>query len=316
MYRFQINDKRPLVSMASIHYWKEKRMRYFYLFLMMLGLPMGALYITYDLYQSPKEYILQQENEAYQKQLEQINSKIDSMESSLTRVVGYDDSIYRVVYEAEPIPIEQRQVGYGGADRYNDLKGYSNSDEIIAASAKLDRLGRQMYIELKSLNEVSRIANNNAKMLASIPAIQPVSINDYRYISSPFGYRDHPKSGRWKKHEGIDIVAPYGSPVYATGDGMIEYLRSSMHGYGKVIIINHSFGYETLYAHMSKLAVNPGDKVKRGQLIGYVGNTGISTGTHLHYEVIKNGRHLNPRKFYFNDISVWEYQSIVRNANK
>lgn len=301
--------------MSSVSYWKEKHTRYFYLFLMLLSFSMGALYITYDLYQSPKEYALMQENQAYRQQLEQINSRINSMEMKLSSIVGRDDSIYRVVCQAQPIPVEQRQVGFGGSDRYNDLKGYKNSEEIIATSAKLDRLGRQLYVEYKSLQEVSKITTNKAKMLASIPAIKPVSIDNYRYISSPFGYRNHPKSGKWKKHEGIDIVAPYGAPVYATGDGVVEYPHSSMYGYGKVIVINHSFGYETLYAHMSRYVVKPGDKVKRGQLIGYVGNTGISTGTHLHYEVKKNGRHMNPRKFFSNDVSAWEYQSIVQNAN-
>ncbi len=313
MYKTNNSMTESSSSESSNILLRRKRGSGFFMFvsIMVVGF---VLFAAYNVYQSPKEIVLKQENEKYRVQLERLNLKIDNMSQSLNAIVGRDDSIYRVVYEATPIPAEQRQVGFGGSDRYVDLKGFDNSDLIISTAAKLDMLGRQLYVEYKSLDEVSKIAKLKVKMLASIPAIQPVSINDFHYISSPFGYRSHPKNGHWKKHEGIDIVAPYGAPIYATGDGVVEYPSSSMYGYGKVVVINHGFGYQSLYAHMSKKAIKPGNQIKRGQLIGYVGNTGISTGTHLHYEVIKNGLSLNPKNYFFNDLTQWEYITLVNRA--
>lgn len=265
---------------------------------------------------TPKSVQLQNENENYQKRLLVLGQKVNGMSSKLTAIVGRDDSLYRVVYEASPIPYEQRMVGYGGADRYADLLGYENSNAIINVATKLDQLARQLYVENKSLNEVVQKAGVITQQLASLPAILPVSVDDFNYISSPFGYRNHPKNGHWKRHDGIDIVAPYGAPVYATGNGIVKVNRPSMRGYGKVIMIDHGFGYETLYAHLSKRAVKPYDSVKRGQLLGYVGNTGISTGTHLHYEIIKNGRQINPTKYFSDDLTSWDYKTIIRAAIK
>ena len=312
MYNTQINGSKLSGLSSSNAFWRKPIMR---LLGLMLLTAFGLWYLTYHVFESPKEYVLAQQNKAYKQKLAQISMKVDSMEQSLTSVIGRDDSLYRVVFEKKPIPAQQREVGYGGSNRYLDLEGYQNSEALIAVNAKLDRLGRQMFVEHKSLKSLSSIARKKEEIIASTPAIQPVSVNDFRYISSPFGFRHHPKTGRWKKHEGIDIVAPYGAPVYATADGVVETPRKTMYGYGKVVVLNHHFGYETLYAHMSRIAVKPGEKVKRGQLVGYVGNTGISTGTHLHYEVIKNGRHLNPRKFFRYDISSWEYQFLVSKAN-
>jgi murein DD-endopeptidase MepM/ murein hydrolase activator NlpD len=153
-------------------------------------------------------------------------------------------------------------------------------------------------------------------MLASIPAIQPVANKDLKRIASGFGYRIHPIYKTLRMHTGIDFSAPVGTPIYATGDGVVEHLKNKMTGYGKVMMINHGFGYESLYAHMSKIFVKPGEKVKRGQIIGYVGNTGRSTGPHLHYEIRKNGKPVNPVHFFFQDLTPEEYEKVIEISSR
>ncbi len=272
-----------------------------------------ALFVAYDFYQSPKEYMLKKQNEAYAAELAVLQARIGEMEKSLQQVSERDDLVYRVVFEMKPIPAEQRNVGYGGADRYFELRGYQNSDELIEASERLDKLGRQMYVEYRSLDKIARQAAIKEKKLKSIPSIKPVSTGNFSYISSPYGFRYHPKSHKWKKHTGIDIAVRYGTPVYATGDGEVQEAFRDRY-YGRMVLINHGFGFQSLYAHMSKLAVKKGSKIKRGQIIGYVGNSGLSTGTHLHYEVIKNGYRVNPRRYYEDALPAGEYEQIVRRA--
>lgn len=262
---------------------------------------------------TPKEYLLEKQNKAYAARLDSLKNKLQKMEAGLSAIVQRDDSIYRTVYEMSPIPKSQRKVGYGGADRYADLRGYNNADAIIDVASRLDRLSRQLYVEHKSLNAVERHAKLQEKKLSHIPAIPPVAIRDYTYISSPFGFRHHPKTGKWRKHTGVDIAARYGAPVYATGDGVVR-IAAWEAGYGRMVEIDHNFGYMSIYGHLSRIAIKQGVEVKRGQLIGYVGNSGISTGTHLHYEVRKNGYAVNPKKFYSLDISEYEYEEMIRRA--
>jgi murein DD-endopeptidase MepM/ murein hydrolase activator NlpD len=272
-----------------------------------------VLFIAYGFYQSPKEYMLQKQNIAYAAQLAELKEKISAMEESLQEVSMRDDMVYRVVFEMKPIPEEQRSVGYGGADRYFQLRGYKNSDDLIETAERLDKLGRQMYVEYRSLDKISRTAKLKEKKLTAVPSIKPVSTGVFSYISSPYGFRYHPKSHKWKKHTGIDIAVRYGTPVYATGDGIVQESFRDRY-YGRMVLIDHGFGYQSLYAHMSKLAVKKGAKIKRGQIVGYVGNSGLSTGTHLHYEVIKNGYRVNPRKYYEDDLPPGEYGQIVHQA--
>ncbi len=270
-----------------------------------------VLFVTYTYIGSPKERMLQKQNADYQAQLIELNEKIAKLDNVLSEIEQRDDEVYRPICNMEAVPVEQRQVGFGGADRYVSLQGYHNSEQMIATAQKVDQLGRKLYIQQKSFKELQKVAEQKQKMLASIPAIQPVSVGDLNYISSFYGYRNHPKLHRWIKHKGVDFAAPKGSPIYATGNGVVEKLKSSMRNYGKVVVINHGFGYETLYAHMSKRNVQPGDTVKRGQVIGYVGRTGRVTGVHLHYEVLKDGRSINPRKFYQEDMTAEEYDQMI-----
>ena len=222
-----------------------------------------------------------------------------------------DNTIYRVIFEAEPIPVSIREAGYGGVDRYNKLRDYYNADLIVDVTKKVDQLSKQLYVQSKSYDEVWQLVKNKANMLSSIPAIQPVSNKDMTRVASGYGWRIHPIYKTEKLHTGMDFTAPVGTEIYATGNGTVVKVEKDGRGYGNNVIINHGYGYQTLYGHMSKFSVRPGQKVKRGDLIGSVGNTGTSTGPHLHYEVHKNGNPVNPVNFYYNDLSPEEYAKML-----
>jgi len=275
-----------------------------------------VLFIAYTFFDSPKELMLKRENQQYALQQDMMNSRIDQLSSVLKEIEDRDDNIYRTIFEAEPIPVEEREAGIGGSDRYRNLKGYENTKRITETAKKLDQLSRELYVQSKSFDDVYKMAKNKEKMLASIPGIQPISNKDLTRIASGFGYRIHPIYKTLRMHEGIDFTAPVGTPIYATGDGKVERLKSQMNGYGNVVMINHGYGYETLYAHMSKIIVKPGQKVKRGEIIGYVGNTGRSTGPHLHYEVRKNGKPINPVHFFYQDLTPAEYEKVIEIASR
>ncbi len=275
-----------------------------------------VLFIAYSIFSSPKELMLERENQQYAMQIELMNKRVDMLTKIVEDIEERDDNIYRTIFEAEPIPSEVRKAGVGGTDRYESLKGYENSNTIIATAQKIDALSRELVIQSKSFDDVYKMAKNKAKMLASIPAIQPISNKDLKRIASGFGYRIHPIYKTLRMHEGIDFTAPIGTPIYATGDGVVERLKGKMSGYGKVLMINHGYGYESLYAHMSKIIVKPGEKVKRGQVIGYVGNTGRSTGPHLHYEIRKEGRAVNPVHYFFQDLTPEEYEKVIEISSR
>ena len=215
-----------------------------------------------------------------------------------------------MIFEAEPIASSIRKAGYGGINRYKDLEGYNNSDLIIQTTKKIDQISKQMYIQSKSFDEIVDLAKNKTKMLASIPAIQPVSNKDLSRMASGFGYRIHPIYKTRRLHAGMDFSAKTGTPIYATGDGKIFKVSKTRKGYGNYVIIDHGYGYKTLYAHMSKFIVKKGQSVKRGETIGFVGNTGTSVAPHLHYEVHKNGRKIDPVNFYYNDLNAEEYEKM------
>ena len=270
-----------------------------------------VLFVTYVYIGSPKAWLQKREIEQYSQKIADLDLKVSEMNKRLNEIVERDDNLYRTVCNLQLVSPEKRKVGLGGANRYTNLETYQNSKQIIGSFQKLDQLGRALYIQAKSFNEISQKARAQALRMASIPAIQPVSVRDLRYISSKYGFRDHPKLHRWIKHTGIDFAAKQGTPIYATGDGVVEKLKTSMRNYGIVVVINHGFGFESLYAHMSKKMVQAGDTIKRGQLIGYVGHTGRVTGDHLHYEVHVNGRSVNPNRFYLNDLSMEEYDDMI-----
>jgi murein DD-endopeptidase MepM/ murein hydrolase activator NlpD len=276
-----------------------------------------VIVLAYKYFDSPKERQLLRENEYLKIQYEILKKRVDLLAAVLEDLQKRDDNIYRVIFEAEPIADNIRKAGFGGVNRYKSLEGFDNSQIVIEATKKIDRLAKQMYIQSKSFDEVFKLAKNKEAMLASIPAIQPISNKDLTRVISGFGYRTHPIYKIQHLHTGIDFTAPIGTEVYATGDGIVKEVNTDYRGYGNHIIISHGFGYETLYAHLSKFnGLKPGQKVKRGEVIGYVGNTGTSTGPHLHYEVIKNGEKINPVNFFYNDLTPEEYQKMIELASQ
>jgi len=282
------------------------------------GLVFAALgvLIAYNTFQSPREKVLQREIDNMKLEYEFVNQKLIQLSGVLKDLQDRDNNIYRVIFEADPIPDEVRMAGFGGVNRYEKYKGFRNSDLIIETLKRSDILSKQLVVQSKSYDEIYNMVLNKAALLASIPAIQPVSNKNLKYMSSGFGYRTDPIYKTTKFHAGMDFSAPTGTPIYATGNGTILRADNDAAGYGIHVRINHGYGYLTLYAHMSKMAVKPGQKVKRGDLIGYVGNTGKSVGPHLHYEVHKNNVPINPVNFYFNDLSPEEYEKMIYMANQ
>lgn len=269
--------------------------------------------ISYEFINSPKEKHLKRENAQLQTQYKLLDKRVEQLSAVLKDIENRDDNIYRVIFEAEPIPKEIRQAGFGGSwERYKELEGFDNSKLVVTSSKKIDKLSKQMYIQSRSFDEVLKMAKKKEKMLACIPAIQPVSNSDLTRMASGYGYRIDPHYKVQKFHAGMDFTAPRGTPIYATGDGVVSRADSESSGYGKHVRINHGYGYETLYAHMSKMLVVPGQKIKRGDIIGLVGNTGKSVGPHCHYEVRKNGNPVNPINFYFNDLTAEEYDMLIK----
>ena len=267
--------------------------------------------IAYAYLDSPKEKQLKREISQLTLQYEILQQRFEHVDNVLKDIQHRDDNIYRVIFEAEPIPATVRKAGYGGVNRYKALEGMENSDLIISAARKLDELTKQLYVQSKSFDEIVELAKDKSHMLASIPAIQPVSNKDITRIASGFGYRIHPIYKTSKMHEGIDFTAPVGTDIYAAGNGNVKEVVYGDRGYGNYVLISHGFGYETLYAHMSKVNARPGQKVKRGDVIGNVGSTGASTAPHLHYEVIKQGSKINPINFFYNDLTPEEYEKMI-----
>ena len=289
----------------------EKIRGYFIFFLSSILLSFFILMIFYQFFDSPKEKRLKIEIQNLTSQYEIINNDMQQVEIVLDEIQERDDNIYRVIFEADPIPTSIRKQGFGGVNRYEKLLGLSNSELMINTSKKIDQLTKQLYLQSKSFDEVIDLAKNKSNMLASIPAIQPVANKDLKRMASGYGYRIHPIYKTRKMHYGMDFSAKTGTEIYATGDGVVSKIKRSKRGYGNYVKINHGFGYETLYAHMSKYIVKRGQKVKRGEVIGYVGNSGISTAPHLHYEVRKDNKKINPMNFYYNDLSPEEYEKML-----
>ena len=277
-----------------------------------------GLLILYDNYfESPKELILKNEVRELEFYYDKLNKDVELLSHILDNVEQRDDNIYRVVLGAEPIEKSVRDAGIGGADRYADIrkKNISHSDLVIALHEKVDKVRRKLYIESKSQDEVVQLAEKKEKLYASIPAIQPVANKQLIALASGFGLRIHPVYKVKKMHNGIDFAASIGTPIYATADGTIEKAEVRFSGYGKMVEINHGFGYRTRYAHMHDFSVRKGQQVKRGDLIGYVGNTGLSTAPHLHYEVFINDQRVDPVHYFFNDLTAAEYEKILELAS-
>lgn len=272
--------------------------------------------IFFQFFDSPKEKRLKRDISDLLTQYNLLNKDLQDINSVLKDIQDRDDNIYRVIFEADPIPSSIRKAGFGGVNRYKHLEKMSNSDIITETTKQIDVISKQLYIQSKSFDEVIELVENKTEMLASLPSIQPVANKSLKRMASGWGYRMHPIYKTKKFHYGMDFSAPTGTPIYATGNGKIKKIKYSRRGYGRHVIIDHGYGYETLYAHMSKYIVRSGQKVKRGEVIGYVGSTGTSVAPHLHYEVYKDGKKVNPFPYYYNDLTPEEYEKMLELATK
>jgi murein DD-endopeptidase MepM/ murein hydrolase activator NlpD len=265
--------------------------------------------------ESPKEKALNRELQNMKFQYEILNKKMNEAEAVLANVADRDNNIYRVYFEANPIPEEQRRAGFGGINRYKDLEGFDNSKLIIESNKRIDILQKQIVVQSKSLDEIAILAEEKEKLLAAIPAIQPISNGDLTRMASGFGMRSDPFTKIRKMHWGMDFTAPRGTPIYASGDGVVVRADSGSSGYGNHIRIDHGFGYVSLYGHLYKYNVRRNQKVKRGDLIGFVGSTGRSEAPHLHYEIFKDGERINPINFYYGSLTAEEFTKLLENAS-
>jgi len=308
--KYKYNPHTLSYEKIKLSSWQKIRKGLTYIIVFIL-VSIGIVIISYNVFSSPKELMQAREIEYLKDNYKRINKALAQYEDVLNDIAERDDNIYRVIFEAEPIPSNIRKSGVGGVNRYSDLEGYVNEDMVIKTSKRLDQIAKELYVQSKSYDEVIELATNKEEMLAAIPAIQPIPNKNLKRMASGYGYRIHPVYKTRKLHTGMDFTSPTGTEIYATGDGKIISVKKSRRGYGMHIIIDHGFGYKTLYGHMSKFNVRRGQVVKRGDVIGFVGSTGTSTAPHLHYEVIKDGKKINPINFYFNDLSPEEYDRMI-----
>ena len=269
-----------------------------------------------DILNTPSEIAQKRTIQNYELQFDILNKKLSQLESVVANVEERDNNLYRVYFEASPIPEEQRYAGFGGVNRYRDLEGYDNSELIINTTKRLDILTKQTVVQSRSLDEIERLAENKSELIAAIPTIQPIKNKDLTRVASGFGYRIDPFTKKRRFHYGMDFTAKRGTPVYATGNGIVKRADNRSSGYGRHIRIDHGFGYVSLYAHLTKYNVRRGQKVKRGDIIGYVGNTGRSAGPHLHYEILKDKKKINPLNFYYGNLSPKEFEALLSQSKQ
>jgi murein DD-endopeptidase MepM/ murein hydrolase activator NlpD len=281
-----------------------------YFFVFMLNAMIG--YVLYSVFfDSPKEKGLKRQISEMNVNIELFNKQLDNIETVLSDMQNRDDNIYRTIFEAEPLNYSVRKGGFGGSNRYRDLEKMENSKMVVSTAKRLDVLLSKVVIQSKSYDDLVKMALNKEKMLSSIPYIQPIANKDLERTASGWGYRIHPIYKIRKFHYGIDFTAPTGTDVYVTGDGVVEKIESSFRGYGNSITINHGYGIKTLYGHLNGFNVKQGQKVKRGDIIGFVGSTGLSTAPHLHYEVERGGEKVNPMNYFSGDLTADEYDRMI-----
>lgn len=281
-----------------------------------LVLAIGILFVASTYFESPQVSLLKKENQELLIYYDDIQKELYKMKGMISSLQVRDDNIYRVIFEADPIPSTIRQAGVGGTDRYRALREekLEREDLVIGTFGKIDNLKKQMYIQTKSYDDILQMAINKSEMLASIPSIQPIPNKDLKRLASGYGMRMHPILKVRRMHAGCDFSAPQGTPIYATGNGKVIMARHYKTS-GNMVKIDHGYGYVTKYFHLSKFSVKEGKKVKRGDIIGLVGNTGLSKAPHCHYEIWKDNSHINPINYFYNDVSDEEYDKLLELAS-
>lgn len=273
--------------------------------------------VSYDQYAKTPRYILyEKQNEKLRQEYMALDSVLQDDEQKLAVLKRKDDRLYRSIFGLEPLPASIREAGTGGAPRYASLQTISDPEMVIDVFDKLDKLVTRAEIQSNSFDYLEREAVKNQQMLACKPSIQPISPGDQYWMTSSFGYRLDPFTRRKTTHRGIDLAGRYGLKIHSTGDGRVVLAEYNRHGYGKEVVIDHGFGYRTRYAHLQDIAVNAGDRVRRGQVIGRLGSTGRSTGPHLHYEVHFRNRAVNPLYLFYENLTPQEYELIASRASE
>ncbi len=304
------------LSYRKITRKKRRTFKYLLAFLSAAAL-FGFLFVflASQFLESPKEKALKRELSNMQLQFDLLNKKMDEAQTVLANIEDRDNNIYRLYFEANPIPDEQRQAGFGGINRYKAFEGFDNSKLIKESNKRIDILQKRIVVQSKSLDEIAVLAEEKEKLLAAIPAIQPVRNEDLKRMASGYGMRSDPFTKARKMHWGMDFTAPRGTPVYASGDGVVTRADSNSSGYGNHIRIDHGYGYVSLYAHLYKYNIKKNQKVKRGDLIGFVGSTGRSEAPHLHYEIFKDDERINPINFYYGSLTAEEFSELLEHAS-
>lgn len=290
---------------------KQKTLRFLGFALFTLSMSLWVLHIRDMHLESPRVEQLLEQQEITHFQLELMNKEMAEQERILENVAHNDDQIYRVYFEQEPWPATQREVGVGGSRKYDDLRTFKYGELLARTGTNIDRLERKLVMQSTSFDQIIERARDKEEYMAARPAIQPVSMKDLTRFGSSFGIRYHPILKVVRPHEGIDLSAPRGTSIYATADGKVLQAGYRAGGFGKKILLDHGFGFRTLYGHCDEVLVKPGQEVKRGEIIGKVGSTGLSKAPHLHYEVHVNGRPVDPINYYANDLSASEYEQMI-----
>jgi hypothetical protein len=291
--------------------FKQQLLRVLPFFSVTLVFTLAIMFFGYDYFESPKINRLSQEQSQTVLKLKVMKSELSKFEEVLSDIEYNDDHIYRTYFEVDPLNSSLRDAGSGG-NLSGDVFSKSKYNKLVnSLDVRLDHLAKKLVVQSKSYDDVVEMAVNKEKRLAARPAIQPISIKELTRFGSNFGYRLHPILHVVRMHAGIDLTCPRGTSIFATADGIVREAGYTSGGYGNKILVDHGYGYMTLYGHCDKVFVNPGDKVKRGDIIGGVGSTGLSTCPHLHYEVHVNGNAVNPINYYANDLSAEEYDKMI-----
>jgi murein DD-endopeptidase MepM/ murein hydrolase activator NlpD len=272
-------------------------------------------FVSFRFIGSPYEQVLRQQNSELKDQLLQLNERVKAVDQQMAVLEKRDNEVYRSIFEAQPIPDSMRTLQLEKAQEIAKVEGLQERQLIYSIDTTIQKLRARITAQKKSYDEVLKLINNKEQLLAATPAIQPVSNKDLNRIASGFGYRIDPVYKTIKLHAGLDFAAPQGTPIYATADGAIKIAGFSDGGYGNHVVINHGYGYETVYGHMVRIKARTGQKIKRGEIIGYVGSTGKSTGPHCHYEVHKNGQKVDPVYFFYNDLSPQQFDQLLKQAS-
>lgn len=314
-YRFNPHTLRYEKVFVSLRE-RVRRISFNVLFGVVLGVVI--VFVGLQFMESPKERSMKRELAKYKRQTRRLNDRVDRAEKVIADLEERDDVLYRTIFESEPVSPERRHSGIGGVERYADLEDIDDGGLLEETSRKVDDLTKRVYVESLSLDELYEMARTKSDRMAAMPAIMPIAKQQAKVVSG-YGMRFHPILKYYRLHSGMDITARQGTPIYATGDGVVRVSGRNpqgMGGYGVVVIIDHGFGFQTLYAHMQTSKVRPGQKVKRGEQIGTVGSTGLSTGSHLHYEVILNGKKVDPVYYFSGDLTPEEYEEVIELARQ